>query len=245
MDELYCISKAFLISFIPAVVASLALAFSVLGNTWCESITFNSSSDQLPSVNYGIWYLQKTVVEDLIGNRIVEVAKCLDYPESMDIDAKWKTARAFSIIAPVIGGFITFFSWLAPCMYYGKDMWKQGGGWLIVVAIFQGFTLFFLGSNACVDNPLVRSMGYDDTCVMDWGTHLSITSVVCWFMAGVAMMFVIPAPTRPKPPPPETQTVTYTQTEEADGTKVIHTSVVKGTYVAATEEQPISLATTV
>jgi hypothetical protein len=241
------ISKACLLSFIPAVVASLAFGFSLLGNTWCESIAFNSPSDQLPNLNYGIWYQQKTVVEELSGNRIVVVNKCVDYPGSIDVDAKWKTARAFSIIAPVIGGFITFFMWFAPCMNFGEALWKQGGCWLIFVAMCQGFTLFFLGSNACVDNPLVLSLGvfYDDTCVMDWGAKLSITSVVFWFVAGAAMMFVIPAPTPPERPPPETQTVTHTQIEEADGTKVIHSNVVKGTYVAGTEEQPVAPETDV
>ena len=78
---------------IPAFFASLALGFSLLANTYCETIAFPPDSTNInglaPTLKFSVWYQQQN-------------NQCVDYPNSVDIDAKWKTARAFSIIAPVI-----------------------------------------------------------------------------------------------------------------------------------------------
>lgn len=214
---------------IPAFFASLALGFSLLANTYCETIAFPPDSTNInglaPTLKFSVWYQQQN-------------NQCVDYPNSVDIDAKWKTARAFSIIAPVIGGFLAFFAWLAPCMNFGEASWKKAGLVFILVTLFQGFTLFLLSSNACINNPLVPTYGYQDTCELEWGTKLNITSVVFWFIAGVVMK-QMPAPTQPPRPPPETQTVTYTKIEKGDGTPVVQANVVKGTYVAEAEQPEV------
>ena len=236
--------KEFLIALIPALFASIALSFSLLANTWCESIAFpgNGSSDTtsfIPTLKFSVWYQQKIVVAELRGNRMAVQTQCLDYPDSVDIDAQWKAARAFSIVAPVIGGFVTFFAWASPCMSFAQALWKQGGCLFLFTSLCQGLTLLFLGSNACVDNQLVFASGlsYPDTCELDWGTKLNISSVVLWFIAGALMMFILPAPIQPERPPPQTQTVTYTSTEDANGTTAVQTNVVKGHYVVGTEQQ--------
>ena len=179
------------------------------------------------------------MVAELRGNRIAVQTQCLDYPDSVDIDAKWKTARAFSIIAPVIGGFVTFFAWTTPCMSFSQALWKQGGCLFLFTSFCQGLTLLFLGSNACLNNPLVVASGspYPDTCKLDWGAKLNISSVVFWFIAGALMMFILPAPVLPERPPPQTQTVTYTVTDDANGSTAVQASVVKGHYVAGSEQQ--------
>ena len=239
-------SKEVLIALIPALFASTALAFSLLANTWCESIVFpgsgNSNSNTtsfIPTLKFSVWYQQKIVVAELRGNRIAVQTQCLEYPNSVDIDAKWKTARAFSIIAPVIGGLVTLFAWTSPCVSFSQALWKQGGCLFLFTSLCQGLTLLFLGSNACVDNMLVFASGllYPDTCKLDWGTKLNISSVILWFIAGALMMFILPVPKQQERPPPQTQTVTYTATEDADGTTAIHANVVKGNYVAGAEQQ--------
>ena len=216
-----------------------------------EALTLISDLDAhiciiLLSLVPGVWYYKDWETVTLQpGNRQVTREACFQYPDSVGFDAKWKTAKSFTIITGVIGAVVLFWTWLAPCFYGAPRIWKPAAVTFLMLTLFQGLTLLFLGSNACTNNGMVNVTGsqadlYSDKCIFYWGTRLNITSVVFWFVAGVLMLTVIPAPVRPEAPPPETQTVTYTKTEEPDGTQVVTENTVKGQYIPAEKkEEPV------
>jgi hypothetical protein len=231
-----------LIAFIPILFATGAFFMGLLGNLYCETIGFESTTGS-DTLTFGVWYHKgyETVTLEP-DDRVVVTETCFQYPSGTYFDAKWKTAKAFSIITPIIGGLVLFWSWLAPCWYVDQARWKKMGMIFVVMTLFQGLTLLLLGSNACKDNGLVDLLSqdgidYNQVCSFAWGTKVNIAAVVFWFVAGVTMLTLVKPPTRPEHPT-ETQTVTYTQTEQPDGTKVVTEEVVKGEYVEPGKMEP-------
>ena len=237
------------LAFIPGIIATIALVLSFVSNIWCETIKFTPEVGNLPTRSFGPFYSKEIVTTQISsgGSTYLAVGQaCISYAGGIDKDSKWKTTQAFAIIACIFGGVAVFWTWLAPCLYFGSSTWKCVGMTFIFCSIFQGLTLLFLQSNACKNNSSFQdSEFYPDECSWDWGTSTNISAVVLWFVAGALMLSVIPNATRPERPPPETQTVTYTQTMNPDGTTTVtETNVVKGTYIAGEgiknekEEQP-------
>jgi hypothetical protein len=223
---------------LPAVLASFAFMLSFVSSFWCESIKFTAleRSEDLPTIRAGIWYLQDTEEQEIAGKFVVREV-CVDYPSGTDLDSKWKTARAFTIITPVIGGILTVVLWIAPCLYFLDDSkWRSIAFlFIVVITFFQGLTFIFFQSVACTDSPILVYLGatalYDNECEWDSGSTANVFSTVLWFCAGHAMMW-LGAPQRPERPPVETQTVTYQKTENPEGgTTVVEVNVVKGTAV--------------
>jgi hypothetical protein len=216
----------------------------LLGNLYCETIQVApQDGSELPTYLFGVFYYKgyETVTLEPDGRTVVR-EKCYQYPDGTGFDAKWKTAKAFVVMTGIIGGVMLFWSWLSPCFYVGMARWKRQAYVFLTMTLFQGLTLLFLSSSACKSNPLIPTLAedqavfYESTCSFGWGTKTNIAAVVCWFVAGVLMLTLIPPPVRPDPGPPETQTVTYTQTEQPDGTKVTTETTVKGQYVAQPEK---------
>jgi hypothetical protein len=231
-----------LIAFIPILFATGAFFMGLLGNLYCETIGFESTTGS-DTLTLGVWYYKgfETVTLEP-NNRVVTTETCFQYPSGTYFDAKWKTAKAFSIMTAIIGGLVLFWSWLSPCWYVDEARWKKIGMAFVVMALFQGLTLLLLSSNACNDNELIGVLaqdgfGYKEECSFAWGTKINIAAVVFWLVAGVTMLTLIKPPTRPEHPP-ETQAVTYTQTEQPDGTKVVTEEVVKGEYVESEKMEP-------
>jgi hypothetical protein len=147
-----------------------------------------------------------------------------------------ETVKAFAIMTPIIGGILVFCSCLAPCFTVAPAQWKLGGMLFIVLSLFQGLTLLIIRSNVCNDNPARNFLVekdplfdevFSEKCEWDVGFKLSISAVVCFFVAGVAT-FMIPSPVKSLSDPPQTQEVKYQQ--NTDGT-VEETDVIKGTAV--------------
>ena len=235
----------------PAVFASLAFVTSFLFSFWCESVKFIPDPSQnvsVPDLHFGPWYQRKQeTVEDSVGGdpRYFIQNKCVEYPGNFGVDSSWKTARAFSVMAPIIGGLGAFVLWLAPCLYFMNEAtWRLLAIiFIVVVTLFQGLTFLFFKSDACKDNLVVdqfETLGdgnlYPDECEWDEGSTANVLSVVLFFLTGVTML-ILGAPVRPPRPPPETQTVTYQRTELPDGGHTVtEVKVVKGTAVP--QEKP-------
>jgi hypothetical protein len=231
-----------LIAYIPILFATGAFFMGLLGNLYCETIAFDSTTGS-DALTFGVWYYKGYQTETLQPNdRVVTTETCFQYPSGTYFDAKWNTAKAFTIITAIIGGLVLFWSWMAPCWYVDEGRWKKIGMVFVVMTLFQGLTLLLLPSNACTNNELVASLAqdgieYSQECSFAWGTKINIAAVVFWLVAGVSMLTLVKPPTRPERPT-ETQTVTYTQTEQPDGTKVITEEVVKGEYVGPAKMEP-------
>jgi hypothetical protein len=62
----------------------------------------------------------------------------------------------------------------------------------LTLAICQGLTFLFLGSNICKANPLLQEIGgidYPDTCAISTGAKYSISSTV-FFLLGALSSFI-------------------------------------------------------
>jgi hypothetical protein len=227
------ISKCALLLFVPAILASLAFVFSLVGNVYCSTIHFPGNHPNDPVLSLGVFYYHTL---SLTGNNAVSNSEtsCSSYPSSTHFDAKWRTAKAFSIMAPVIGGFCLFFTWLSACFRPSLKRWRLGGYLYVTCGVFGSLTMIFLASNACRDNPGITLLGsgisnYSDSCQLGPGAKLNITSFVLWLVLGTALLVLPPPPPLPTPPM-ETQTVTYQRTTLPDGTvRVTETNIIRGT----------------
>ena len=93
---------------LPAMMSGFACMTSGLANFWCQTISFSpiEANTGLPDLHFGPWYVSKTQVDEFNGNLFVRQV-CVGYPDGSEIDSKWKTVRAFSVMAPLLGGFLS------------------------------------------------------------------------------------------------------------------------------------------
>ena len=238
---------------IPIGLACFAFICCFINNFWCDSIQFavseSADTPNLQPVSLGPWNLQKTEVTTISNGgetRVFVRDVCVQLPDEVEIDSKWKAVRAFSIIVPIVGGLATVAVFLTNCTYFMSDaLWKSIGIlFAVVLTLFQGLTFLLLDSNACSMNPLEAISPtsewdeiYSDECEWSSASSANVVSVVGWFLAGLGML-ALGAPKRPPRAPAETQTVTYNRTVNADGTTaVVETNVVKGTAVPPAQKQ--------
>lgn len=173
---------------ITTVCGIAAIVCSVLSTLWCESIKFEPSQPGIPPISFGIWRLQETQLNVNNGsNSTYATETCVVYPSSIEVDAKWKAARAFSVIAPVLG----FLALLG--INNSRHKHALGIGMATFITLFQGLICLLLKSNAC-ESILVPATGvnatfwqtaYPDSCVLDSGLILSIVASVLWFVTGI------------------------------------------------------------
>lgn len=147
-----------------------------------------SGIQRLPDINMGLWNHKGWLFyEDLNGNLWVSEG-CISFSDQVDIDGEWKAARAFSIIAFVLG----FCAWLGNCIAVGSEFVGKGikliGVLYMFVTLFQGLTLLQIPSDFCQDNP-VLNLGavprYEEECVWNHGIKLNISAIVLYFCAGL------------------------------------------------------------
>jgi len=172
---------------VPLVFVGMAFLFSLLGNTFCETIKFNSLTSNIPNRAFGMW-LQQQVSISIINNNLYVGQTCVSYSNSIDIDPYWKTARAFAVLAPIFGVIVMLL--ICPCTQVVS--WKKQAGWLLqITALFQGFCLFILSSNACKASEVMTDLSYllyDEKCSLGWGAKLNISALVFWWFAGMILL---------------------------------------------------------
>ena len=165
----------------PAVLATLGIGASILSTVWCEAIKFVpdlsstpdfqnlseqtrdvlSNEDGFATFQFGLYYYSQVqdIVIDSAGDTIVRVTDtCVEYGDDVRFDAAWKTARAFAMIAPIAAAVLAFGLYVSPCcIFYTRATWNvMACLFLIIIPAFQSFTLLFLASNACKDNPVIE-----------------------------------------------------------------------------------------
>lgn len=219
--------------FVPGIFGATAWILGMLGCVWCKFLKFQQidNTDAGTELHFGIWYYQWWEPYENINNDTVILEKCNNYPSEMDIDSKWKSARAFSTMALIIGGCVTFWVFFIPCGLSSKHI-KATGVLLMLCCLFQGLALLLLNSNACKNNALVAELEtqllkspdegnvYKDECTLSKGANCTIAATVFWFLAAVVMCRINPPPHGPIPQ----------QTQEA--VEVVSTPVVvKGEQV--------------
>jgi len=124
---------------------------------------------------------------------------CTQYPEDTDVDASWKAARAFSILASIFG--ITFGIMNIIAMGYNARPDKSKsviGPEFVLTALFEGLSLLFLNSNACKNNSMVEDwndnatdnvlhyeLEFQGTCRFFFGAICTIVATVLYFAASI------------------------------------------------------------
>lgn len=176
--------------FIPATLGTVALFLSLIGSFMCRFVSiFDNASQQ--DVYTGIWL--KTTLYQLQSSQTGEWSLykgCGSYPSGVPLDAKWKSAMAFSILAVVIGAFALFGVYFSACLPMTASRWRMVAFALVIASLFQGLTLLFLSSNACGSDRSFFEEEYPfldlaDGCGMSWGANMCIAATTLWFVAGV------------------------------------------------------------
>jgi len=230
----------FWLSFLPGVLASAAFIVTLFGGVYCKFLSFTpdiDGADDSITLNFGIWYYQSYAIVESPTQGTLLMQTCFNYPEETVFDAKWKSAKAFSTMALIIGGVLAFWSLLAGCFYPTKHFYLAAGCIYMVCALFTGLSLLLLDSNACssTNNSVMTQLQelsaivdyvFPESCSMGVGAKCTIAATVMWFVAALAAIVVEP-PQR-GPITTETHEVTYTKTTGPDGTAVVSENVVKG-----------------
>lgn len=74
----------------------------LLGNFYCETISFSATDSDLPELLFGVFYYKaKETVQLPPDNRTVVRDKCYQYPVGTYKDPKWKTAMSFAVITAI------------------------------------------------------------------------------------------------------------------------------------------------
>mmetsp|Transcript_28271 Transcript_28271/g.60246 ORF Transcript_28271/g.60246 Transcript_28271/m.60246 type:complete len:286 (+) Transcript_28271:85-942(+) len=194
-------------SFAAVSFASAAFLLGCLSVPWCDFATLTSTVvDSAGSLlaetrlGFGLWRYQTYALRD--GGLYIE-SSCSGYDSSLvEIDSAWKAARAFGILALVIGGVNVLHSYWQACRsnenkLSGATQAQISGAIFIVASFYQGLTLFFLRSYVCTsggENKFQEQLGvflqpaeiiYDETCTLSTGANMGIASTICWFAAGM------------------------------------------------------------
>ena len=133
-------------SMLPGLIAAIAFILSLFAGIYCKFISFTSWSDgemEPVTLNFGIYYYQGWSIVNSTVQGTVIYENCYNYPDGTNFDTKWQTAKAFSAMALIIGGVITFWAVLAGCLYPSKATYKKGGIIYLLVCFCQGMSVRF------------------------------------------------------------------------------------------------------
>lgn len=234
----------------PGIIAAIAFILSLFGGLYCKFLSFASTDGgNTPDLNFGIWYYQGwSVVQSQVQGTVI-LESCFNYPDGVNIDSKWRSARAFSTMTLIIGGVVTFWALLAGWLYPSKQTYKSGGMMYMLCCLFSGLSLLLLDSNACHNNSLITllqeqtpdiNLTFQSSCTMASGAKCTISATVMWFVAAIAALKVEP-PER-SPITVEAHDVTYTKTTGVDGAAMVSETVVKGEPVAVGGQEKVEEA---
>ncbi len=178
-------------------MAFCAFIITLFGASYCNFLTFSQSIEGVEDpyvLHYGVWWYRGwAAVSTTEGNYLLET--CFAYDENTVIDSKWKSARAFSTMALIIGGAASTWSLCAGCLQPSKKMFQMTGMLYMVCCFFTGMTLLMLESNACKNNEDVAAfekafprlgINFQDSCSMGAGAKTTISANVLWFVAAIA-----------------------------------------------------------
>jgi len=182
-------------SLLTTIFGITAFILMWLGSLRCNFLKFESVVGSEPvTLQLGMWYYESwSFVASTSGSYVFE--SCHGYPDYTAIDATWKTARAFGIIAFILGIAMFVVACISACSTStGQAMqtpvWEAPA--YILTAICQGLTLLLLSSNACNSDTLVGLGGpaknlltFGETCSMSTGAKFIVSATAFWVAAGV------------------------------------------------------------
>jgi hypothetical protein len=181
-------------------MATLALLLSLIANFSCLLVKFDPAAfDNLATFHFGLFSYSKltSVAVSFTNSQVTAEGECSPYDDSVDFDGTWRAARAFAIIATIIGGVVVIGMWLVLCLsrHSTENFWNLAILLCLLVLPFcQGLTFLILRSELCKDNPVLELLGglglYSDQCELDTGGMLNIVATIVWFLAGLLVVAI-------------------------------------------------------
>jgi hypothetical protein len=182
----------------PVVFSMAAWVVSIWGNFMCDSVKYTPQPkpdltklpagitlpDPLPDISLGLWgHKGLAFYQNIYGD--VYVAKtCIGFSDEVGLDATWKTAQAFAVLAFVFGFVAMILNCVAPVSDLSGKNLKVLAAFYMLVTLFQGLVLLQLSSDLC-DNSFGGVL-YEDECDLSSGIKCTIAATVFYFCAGVA-----------------------------------------------------------
>lgn len=192
-------------------IAVLSLFFTLFGNFWCFYVTstltasVGATGEALGSadVYFGIWSRQHymySVQSTTDGTYIYAIPGCVGwgfggYP--IPYDTKWNSAKAFTILATIIGGIAMILCCGTIGDGSGKKLWPFITGSFFVACFFQCLTFLFLRSNVCsipptsIDSQLSLSAS---GCALGAGAAMGIVAACLWGVNGMLAAYITKSP---------------------------------------------------
>jgi peptidoglycan/LPS O-acetylase OafA/YrhL len=230
----WCLTSENYYRFAPALLATTALCLAVLSTGYCEFVVlpWNDMDGNLGQTTLGLWnYKSYEEFQNGWSGETEIQGSCISFAYNygpLPIDAKWRTAQAFSAIAVIVGAITSFWIWFAPCFNCIGTKYRCLGLLCLSTSLYQGLTLVYLAADVCKPFSLTNGAGEPvntNGCIRMWGANASIAATVMWFLAGAATL-TIPAPVMPSGHDEmNNQQVTYEQSTMPDGTKVTSENV--------------------
>jgi hypothetical protein len=191
----------FCLTLIPGIFAAAAFIVTLFGGIYCRFLTISSipgtEEEEPVTLQFGIWYYQSWVLVDS-DEGPVAYQTCYKYPDATVFDAKWKSAKAFSTMAMIIGAIVGCLTLCAGCLYPTRKMYFAASMAYMICCLFTGLTLLMLDSNACNNNELVNQLAeseditFQDSCSAGIGAKCILSSTVMWFAAAIGMLVAKP-----------------------------------------------------
>mmetsp|Transcript_24561 Transcript_24561/g.49007 ORF Transcript_24561/g.49007 Transcript_24561/m.49007 type:complete len:334 (+) Transcript_24561:3-1004(+) len=202
--------------------ASSAFILGMLSTSSCQfasvsfSLTFTSEAvddvfrmDTSPTnvvpIFLGLWRHQSFGIKN--GSFFV-ADTCEEY-SSQIIDGNWMVARAFGILALVIGGvhalIISWLSFGSKKSFLRASTCMKISPWIhLLCCLFQALTLIILQNEFCnlslkqgIESLLERAtIEWGDRCELELGSKMAMASVAFWFFAFVLALMHMTGPPR-------------------------------------------------
>jgi hypothetical protein len=179
---------------IVSLFVTVSVILSFLANISCSAVSFYSPMSGGINLQFGVYLRKSADVWGYDGDEFKIYKTCINYDgDNMNPDAKWNTAKAFTIFAIVFGSLLPCVSCAMPNLY------KPIGACMLLVCLFQGLTLLLLDSNLCKNNNVINTINneipnenadrrFTTECSRDWGYNSNIACVVFWFLTAVLMI---------------------------------------------------------
>jgi len=104
--------------------------------------------------------------------------------------ASEKAAKAFGVLAALLGGVAVFAQLSMCCIKTNEKSWYAIGFALAICTVFQSFTFIIFNSPRCKEDFLLDLLG---KCNLDEGGAASISAMLFYIFASVGV-FLVPAP---------------------------------------------------
>lgn len=181
--------KSQYLALLTSIFGFTAFILMWIGSVRCNFVKFTDTADSSVTREFGIWYYQSwATIFSSDGTFIVKT--CQSYPDSATLDASWKAARAFCVLAFIFAIIVII---IKTCIACSSDPDKGYSGTSVaplylLTAVFQGLSLLFLNSNACKNNDLASWSGivWSNKCSIAAGAKCIISATVFWAAAALS-----------------------------------------------------------